>query len=94
MKQALRTLIKKGDTRALHLFGAGHKAEVKVDTFTVTPSSLSLGGAVQFTAKLTSNSSAPQKLVIDYAVITSRRPRHIEKSVQVEGTDTRTPCGR
>lgn len=68
IKQALRTLIKKGDTRALHVFGAGHKAEVKVDKFTVTPSSLSLGGAVQITAKLTSNDSAPQKLVIDYAV--------------------------
>ncbi|MFK4769904.1 DNA alkylation repair protein [Rhizobium sp. ZW T2_16] len=67
-KQALRTLIKKGDTRALHVFGAGHKAEIKVDTFTVTPSSLSLGGAVHITAKLTSTGTAPQKLVIDYAV--------------------------
>lgn len=68
MKQALRTLIKKGDSRALHLFGAGHKAEVKVDPFSVTPSALKLGGAVRIVAKLTSTASAPQKLVIDYAV--------------------------
>jgi 3-methyladenine DNA glycosylase AlkC len=68
MKQALRTLIKKGDTRALHVFGAGHKAEVKVENFSVTPSSLKLGGAVQITAKLASTGSTPQKLVIDYAV--------------------------
>ncbi len=67
-KQALRTLIKKGDTRALHVFGAGHKAEVNVETFSITPSSLKLGGAVEITAKLTSTGSAPQKLVIDYAV--------------------------
>ncbi len=67
-KQALRTLVKKGDTRALNVFGAGHKAEVKIDTFTVTPSSLSLGGAVQITAKFASTGNAPQKLVIDYAV--------------------------
>ncbi|WP_117192330.1 DNA alkylation repair protein [Rhizobium terrae] len=68
MKQALRTLIKKGDTRALHLFGAGHKAEVKVDAFTVTPSSLKLGGAVKIGMGLTSTAAEPQKLVIDYAV--------------------------
>ncbi|MNV08015.1 hypothetical protein D3C71_984700 [compost metagenome] len=64
----MRTLIKKGDTRALHVFGAGHKAEVKVETFSVTPSSLVLGGAVQITAKLTSTGSTIQKLVIDYAI--------------------------
>lgn len=68
MKQALRTLVKKGDTRALNVFGAGHKAEVKIDTFTVTPSSLSLGGAVQIAAKFAATGDAPQKLVIDYAV--------------------------
>ena len=68
MKQALRTLIKKGDSRALHVFGAGHKAELEVETFSVTPSSLVLGSAVQIAAKLTSTGSAPQKLVIDYTV--------------------------
>lgn len=68
MKQALRTLIKKGDARALHLFGAGHKAEVKVEEFSVTPSSLKLGGAVKISARLVSAGPAPQRLVIDYAV--------------------------
>jgi 3-methyladenine DNA glycosylase AlkC len=67
-RQALRTLIKKGDTRALHVFGAGHKAEVKVENFSVTPATLKLGGAVKITAKLASTASKPQKLVIDYAV--------------------------
>jgi len=68
MKQALRTLIKKGDSRALHLFGAGHKAEVTVEDFSVTPRSLRLGGAVKISARLLSVGSAQQKLVIDYAV--------------------------
>ncbi|CAN7469061.1 DNA alkylation repair protein [Neorhizobium sp. LjRoot104] len=68
MKQALRTLIKKGDAKALHHFGAGEKAAVKIDSFTVTPSSLKLGGAVKISARLVSIASAPQKLVIDYAV--------------------------
>ncbi len=68
MKQALRTLIKKGDTRALHVFGAGQKPQLKVENFSITPSSLKLGGAVKISAKLTSTGSEPQKLVIDYAV--------------------------
>ncbi len=68
IKQALRTLIKKGDTRALHVFGAGQKAEIDVETFSVTPSSLKLGSAVEITTTLTSTGTAAQKLVIDYAV--------------------------
>jgi 3-methyladenine DNA glycosylase AlkC len=67
-KQALRTLIKKGDARALHVFGAGHKAEVEVEAFSVTPSALKLGGAVKITVKLVSTASTEQKLLIDYAV--------------------------
>lgn len=68
MKQALRTLIKKGDSRALHIFGAGHKAEVDVTGFSVTPAALKLGGAVKISAMLVSTASAPQKLLVDYAV--------------------------
>ncbi|WP_105419784.1 DNA alkylation repair protein [Neorhizobium sp. T25_27] len=68
IKQALRTLIKKGDAKALHHLGAGEKAEVKVDSFAVTPSSLKLGGAVKISARMVSTASAPQKLVVDYAV--------------------------
>jgi 3-methyladenine DNA glycosylase AlkC len=68
MKQALRTLIKKGDGRALHHFGAGEKAEVKIESFAATPSALKLGGAVKISVRLVSTASAPQKLIIDYAV--------------------------
>lgn len=68
IRQALRTLIKKGDARALHVLGAGHKAEVTVDSFAVTPAALKLGGAVKISTRLTSKAAAPQKLVVDYAV--------------------------
>ena len=37
-KRALRTLIKQGDRRALGVIGAGKKAEVVVETFSVSPS--------------------------------------------------------
>lgn len=68
IKQALRTLIKKGDPRALIHAGAGDKAELRVESFAVTPMSLQLGGSVKIGAALVSTSSAPQKLLIDYAV--------------------------
>ncbi|MEB2845487.1 DNA alkylation repair protein [Rhizobiales bacterium RZME27] len=68
IRQALRTLIKKGDARALHVLGAGHKAEVTISSFVVTPSALKLGSAVKISTQLTSTASAPQKLVVDYAV--------------------------
>lgn len=67
-KHALRTLIKKGDSRALDLFGAGHKAEVTVEAFLVEPASLKLGGAVRITSRLMSTAAGPQKLIVDYAV--------------------------
>ncbi|MGI2030964.1 DNA alkylation repair protein [Rhizobium panacihumi] len=68
IRQALRTLIKKGDARALHVLGAGHKAEVTVKSFAVTPSALKLGGTVKVSTHLVSTSEASQKLVVDYAV--------------------------
>ncbi len=67
-RQALRTLVKKGDPRALHLLGAGQKPEVRVTEFSVAPSSLGLGGAVRIEARLISTCAVPQKLIIDYAV--------------------------
>ncbi|MBN8941894.1 MAG: DNA alkylation repair protein [Rhizobiales bacterium] len=67
-KQALRTLIKRGDRRALDLVGAGGSAHVRVEAFAVTPASLSLGETMRLTARLVSTAAAPQKLIVDYAV--------------------------
>ena len=67
-KRALRTLIKKGDRRALGVVGAGARAEVHVERFTVAPSALRLGEILTLTFDLTSLAEAPQKLVVDYAI--------------------------
>lgn len=68
VKHALRTLIKKGDPRALALIGAGGKAEVKVDDFAVAPAAITLGQRIRMDARLVSTSDEPQRLVVDYAV--------------------------
>jgi 3-methyladenine DNA glycosylase AlkC len=68
IKQALRTLVKKGNTAALAHLGVAGKAEVAVEDFSVSPNRLALGGNVRLSASLLSTAKVSQKLVIDYAV--------------------------
>ncbi|MEW9834856.1 DNA alkylation repair protein [Mesorhizobium marinum] len=67
-RHALRTLIKKGDARALALIGTTGRAEIRVEHFAVEPASIRLGERIATTAKLTSTATAAQRLVIDYAI--------------------------
>jgi 3-methyladenine DNA glycosylase AlkC len=67
-KRALRTLIKKGDARALSLIGAGEKAQVQLDEFVIQPRHIRLGEHISFSFRLTSTASTPQRLVVDYVV--------------------------
>jgi 3-methyladenine DNA glycosylase AlkC len=68
VKHALRTLIKKGDARALQLIGSTGTPEVDVEHFAVTPSRIRLGERIVLEARIASTASNNQKLVIDYAV--------------------------
>ena len=67
-RHALRTLIKKGDKRALAITGAGKPAEVSVHAFKITPTAIDLGGTVTISATLGSTSATAQKLVVDYTI--------------------------
>lgn len=68
IRQALRTLIKRGDRQALELMGAGGAARVRVIDFAVAPVRLALGERMSLSARLVSTGGAPQKLIVDYAV--------------------------
>jgi len=68
IKHALRSLIKRGDKRALTLVGAGHAPEVRVRAFVATPSALQLGESIVLSGEVTSTSNTAQRLAIDYAV--------------------------
>ena len=68
VKHALRTLIKKGEPRALALVGATGEAQVQVDGFSVTPETVRLGSHVTIAAEIVSISDETQHLVADYAV--------------------------
>lgn len=67
-KRALRTLIKKGDKRALAVIGAGEKAEVKVAEFSLAPQKVKLGERLTMSLHLQSKAKKSQRLVIDYAI--------------------------
>jgi 3-methyladenine DNA glycosylase AlkC len=68
VKHALRTLVKKGDPRALALIGASAEADVRVERFSVTPGKVKLGSHVIIGAEIASISNKDQRLVADYAV--------------------------
>lgn len=68
VKQALRTLVKKGDPRALTLVGATGEAEARVEAFTVDPQTLRLGDRLTISARVVSTGAERQKIVADYAI--------------------------
>lgn len=68
VRHALRTLIKKGDRRALALIGAGKKASVRIDDFALSPATVIIGGDVRLGFEIVSTAKHPQRLVIDYIV--------------------------
>ncbi len=67
-KRALRTLIKRGDRRALAVVGAGERAEIRLDGFRVAPRRLKLGDELTINCAFTSTGRKPQRLVIDYVI--------------------------
>lgn len=66
-KRACRTLIKRGDPKTLKLFGFHGTAAVKAQ-FKVAPRRLTLGDTLTLEASVTSASSKPQRLAIDYVI--------------------------
>lgn len=67
-RHALRSLVKKGDARALKLVGADDSADVALEGLSVTPPRLRIGGEIAIAFRLRSTSSTSQRLVVDYAV--------------------------
>lgn len=68
VKQAVRTLVKKGEPRALALIGASDTAHARIDEFAVMPVKLHLGDRLAITATVVSTGQTRQKIVADYAI--------------------------
>ncbi len=67
-RQALRTLIKKGDPAALKLIGVSTKAQIKVRGFKLAKKSIKIGDHLCFDISVQSQSKKTQKLIIDYVI--------------------------
>ena len=68
MRHAIRTLIKRGDPRALALLGAGAKPAVDITRFSAAPKRIQLGDTITYAVALHSTSRQPQTLIVDYVV--------------------------
>lgn len=68
VRHALRSLIKKGEPRALALIGVGHGAAVTVRRFAIEPEVVRLGDRIAITVDLASDSPEEQRLVVDYRI--------------------------
>lgn len=65
-RHALRTLIKRGDKRALAIVGAGTRAEITLGRFALAPDTLRLGDTLTLHVDITSTGPTAQRLEIDY----------------------------
>ncbi|WP_394778645.1 DNA alkylation repair protein [Undibacterium sp.] len=67
-KHALRSLIKKGNSRALAVIGAGKEARVALSGLGVSPATITLGQTIEIAFELASTADEAQRLIIDYAI--------------------------
>ncbi len=65
---ALRTLVKRGDLRALAVLGLTTESAVIVGRFDVSPAVVDMGMHITLTAEVISESNASQRLVVDFVV--------------------------
>ncbi len=68
VSHALRTLIKRGDSRALAALGFTIDPDVAVDEFSVSPGVVGMGDHITLHADLRSTAPTPQRLVVDFVV--------------------------
>jgi len=68
IKHACRTLIKKGNAKALSIFSFDKNIQVKLDQLNINKEKIKLGDSLHFDFSLTSQSKKSQKLVVDYCI--------------------------
>ena len=73
VKHASRTLIKKGDKKALQLFAFEKNVSIRVEAFKLDKKKIKLGESLQFDFDIVSTKKTTQKLVVDYVVHYSKK---------------------
>ncbi|MCK6648502.1 MAG: DNA alkylation repair protein [Bacteroidia bacterium] len=73
VKHASRTLIKKGDKKALQLFAFEKNVSIRVEAFKLNKKKIKLGESLQFDFDIVSTKKTTQKLVVDYIVYYAKK---------------------
>ena len=68
VEHALRSAVKRGDSKALALLGYGRRPAVRLERVRFTPSRVRIGQKVMLSFSLKSTSDRPQDLLVDAAV--------------------------
>ncbi|MAU10047.1 MAG: DNA alkylation repair protein [Anaerolineaceae bacterium] len=84
VKHALRTLLKKGNQRALAIFGFGDVSDVTISNLTVTPDPIAIGDDLHFSFDLLLQADQPKKLRLEYAIhYLKANGKHSKKVFQI-----------
>ena len=67
-RHACRTLIKAGDARALRLLGFGDGSALSVESLTLTPPAVKIGGALEYRLVIHHAGRSSSKVLFDYAI--------------------------
>jgi 3-methyladenine DNA glycosylase AlkC len=81
IKHACRSLIKKGNSKSLALFGFEKNPKIKIKDFRIMPDKVKLGDSISISFELLSNSSKPQNLVVDYVMHYRKKSGQVSKKV-------------
>lgn len=69
LNRALRTLVKKGDARALKLLGVAHgDPALSIDRFQLSAKEARIGGSIEMSLRLKNHSKSERPFVLDYAI--------------------------
>ncbi|MFZ5553837.1 MAG: DNA alkylation repair protein [Bacteroidota bacterium] len=81
IKHACRTLLKKGNPKALSLMGISHKAEFKADRLQLSSKKVKIGGFFHFSFTLVSSSQKKQKARIEYAIDFVKKGQKLSRKI-------------
>lgn len=68
VKHGLRTLLKKGNVKAMRLFGFGDPEKILVTELQLTPPTLKIGDSFQFSFRVNNTNKGLKKVRLEYAI--------------------------
>lgn len=81
IKHACRTMLKKGDPKALSIIGISSKADISVKTLRLSTTKINIGESMEFTFELISEAKNKQKARLEYAIDFVKKGQKLSRKV-------------